>query len=222
LIGFTRSVSQIDLNGDLTPDNYLARGYEKPGSDYYSSWAIGAGGSYLIRPATRLHVSAEWYNGSNTTVIRSSSFSPGQGLPDITMELQANLDDVINIGAGIEHALSDRTSLYGALSLDQSALAKPYDSRFASAQWDLYHLTFGGATQLGASRVTGGIGYTWGGSDDYDLFDDFFPDNPAIAPVESDLHYSRLTLLMGFEIGGASKGPEDLHPKPEGAAPTGP
>ena len=41
-IGFTRAVNQFDVNGDLTPDNHLARGYEEPDSDYYSSWAIGA------------------------------------------------------------------------------------------------------------------------------------------------------------------------------------
>ena len=215
-IGFTRSVADVDLDGDQTPDNYLARGYDEPDSDYYSSWAIGAGGSYLFR-ATRLHLTAEWYKGSNTTVLRSDTFSPGEGLGDIQLELDANLDDVFNIGAGIEQPVSEMTSLFAGFTLDQSALAKPYDSRFASAQWDLYHLTVGAATRMRGSRITGGIGYTWGGTDEYDLFDDFFPNNDNIAPVESDLRYSRIMLLVGFEIGGSRATPEGSSTPPEGS-----
>lgn len=199
-IGFTRSVTGIDLDGDLDPDNYLARGYDDDlDADYSSAWAIGAGGSWLYQ-GTRLHLSAEWYRGVSSEVLHTDPFSPGQGLADIVLDLDAEFDDVLNVGVGLEQQITPHTSLYGAFSFDPSALATPYDSRFAVAQWDLYHLTVGAATRIHGSRVTAGLGYTWGGTDEYDLYRRFYPQSPTLAPVESDLRYSRLTLLIGFEI----------------------
>ena len=200
-IGFTRSLTGVDLDGDGTPDPYLLSGYEDDlDADYSSSWAIGAGGSWRHGKA-RLHLSAEWYNSVESDVLTSDPLSPGQGLPEIVLELDENLDDVVNVGAGVEYELRARTSLYGSFSLDQSALAEPHDPAFALARWDLYHLTVGAAARFLGSRITGGVGYAFGSADQESLFGAFDPDASPLDPGIIEMSYRRFTFLIGFELG---------------------
>ena len=200
-LGFTRSLTGVDLDGDGTPDPYLLSAYEDDiDADYSSSWAIGAGGSWRAGK-TRLHLSAEWYNSVEKDVLTSEPISPGQGLPEMVLELDENLDDVINVGTGIEYELQEKTSLYGAFSFDQSALGEPHDAAFALARWDLYHLTVGAAARFLGSRITGGIGYTFGSADQDRLFGQLDPDTAPLEPENIEMSYRQFTFLIGFELG---------------------
>jgi hypothetical protein len=207
-IGFTRSLTGVDLDGDQVPDNYLTRGFEDDvDADYRSSWAVGAGGVWR-HAKTRLHVSAEWFNGVEDEILTSEPLSPGPGLDDIVLELDQTLDDVIAFGVGVEHELSAQTSLYGAFTSDPSALADSHDPRSAVAIWDLYHLTVGVATKMMGSRITGGLGYSWGSSEQEDLFSDV--GNPqALDPAGFELSYRRFTFLVGFELGSKATSPAE-------------
>lgn len=195
----------IDLDGDQVPDTFLLRGYaDDLDADYRSSWAVGAGGSWLYGK-TRLHLSGEWYNSVQGEILASEPLSPGQGQDDIVLDLDQVLDDVFNAGVGVEQEISANTSLYSSFSVDQSPVAATQDPLLSTASWDLYHLSVGAATRFLGSRVTGGVGYSFGRADKPDLFGRFSPGGTPVDPGDFEMNYSRFTFLVGFELSGSKR-----------------
>ncbi len=201
-IGFTRSLTGVDVNGDQVPDELLVTAYQdKLDADYRSSWAVGIGGSWR-RNNTRFHASTEWFSSVHGTALKGPPVSASPDLDDIVQEMDQALDSVFNVGVGVEHEFNPRTSIYGAFALDQSPLADETDPRYATSSWDLYHLTFGGQVRAFGNRITGGIAYAWGGDEQKNVLPPVVPDRPPLVDLgEIRFDYSRLTFMIGFELG---------------------
>lgn len=171
---------------------------------YRSPWSVAAGASRSFGDDTRLHVSAEWFAPvSRYRILDASPFiaqSTGEQLDtDVTLEL----DDVLNVGVGLEHQYSERLNLYLSFSTDFSAARPSNDVATSLSGWDLYHFATGGSFQVGRYDVTLGGIFAFG-----DLVTprtlEFIPGD-AISrrlepPGSARVEYYRMTLVLGLSI----------------------
>jgi hypothetical protein len=194
----TLFVAGVDANQDGVPDPpTLATSTEEDlDSDYRSSWALGAGVSRL-GGATRLYASVEWFAavGRFTVIELPEDAAAPAGL---TQELGS----VLNAGIGIEHVLSDDVSVYGAFHTDFSASVGSARSNVAVSDWDLYHVSGGVSFRINDNRFTLGASWASGGKNralDSAVPPETVPDAELASQV--DIHYSKLTFLLGFVFG---------------------
>jgi hypothetical protein len=165
-------------------------------TDYRSSWAVGVGTSRRLG-RTRLYASAEWYAAIDRF--------PVIEIPDDAAEagsLTQQLGSVLNAGLGFEHVVNDDVSLYGAFHTDFSASVGDPSVNVAVSDWDLYHLSGGVSFRLRDNRFTLGASWATGGKQrplDSIVPPESLPDAGLAADV--DIHYSKLTFLLGFVFG---------------------
>lgn len=195
---YTVSATGVDANGDGRPDPPVLQTAtaEDLDSDYRSSWAIGAGASYL-RGNTRFFSSLEWYAPvGRFTVIEV------EGAPEAAGRLSQELGSVFNGGLGVEHVVNEDVSVYGAFHTDFSASVGGAQANVAVSDWDLYHLSGGFSFRIKDNRFT--VGALWAFGSKRRSLDRPLP--PALVPGAAidaavDIDYSRVTFLLGFEFG---------------------
>jgi hypothetical protein len=196
--GYTLSVSGVDANGDGRPDAPVleASALEGLDSDYRSPWAVGAGASRRVGQ-TRLYASAEWYGPVDRfTVIALPEGTPGAS--GLSQQLRA----VLNGGIGVERALSEGVSVYGAFHTDFSASTGDVRENVAISDWDLYHFSGGMSFRFRDNRFT--LGASWAvGSRKRPLQSPIPPEDVPVPALGQDvsIHYSKVTFLLGFVFG---------------------
>ncbi len=208
-IGFTRSATGVDLNGDGQPDNLLLNGLDESlSSDYKSPWAIAGGGAWR-RGSLQLHVTGEWF-------APVSQFAVLQGVTDTNVSkpiaIVQDLQTVFNGGVAAEYWLSgvtaDRgpssggTAVYGAFHTDFSASPVVGANEAATSNQDWYHVTGGTAFSLGRNRFSLGVEYSFGKK----TRDLRFGGLPASVPIVGEprpfeVRTSRWVLVVGYLFG---------------------
>lgn len=208
-LGFTRSATGSDLNGDGKPDNLLVNAYDDDlEAAYNSSWAF-SGGAAWRRGSLQWHASAEYFAPVHDFTILEGRTVDSAGRP---LTLVQQLDGVFNLGAGAEYwlggvsadkgAAAGGTVFYAAFITDFTASPDVARDEAASSNMNLYHASAGSAFNLGTSRFS--LGLTWAfGSKTRDFgFDALPPGVPIISeprPVET--RYSRLVFVLGYLFG---------------------
>jgi hypothetical protein len=208
-VGFTRSVTGVDLSGDGRPDNLLANGLEEGlDSTYRTSWAFAGGGAWR-RGNFQLHVSAEYFAPVDRFTVLLGQSAPPSGDP---LALTQRLEQVLNAGVGVEYWLggvsvddgqrSGGTVLYAAFATDQSASPVVVRGEASSSNQDHYHITGGTAFSVGSSRFTLGLSYAFGKKRrDLDI-GGLPPGVPVLGDGrEADLRFSRIVFVLGYLFG---------------------
>jgi len=204
--GFTRSATGVDLNGDGRPDNLLLNGLDENLDSYYkSSWAISAGGSWR-RGSLQVHASGEWFAAVSTFDVLQGKTDTNIGSP---ITLTQGLRSVFNAGAAVEYWLggvsaergssSGGTALYGGFRTDYSASPEVVVDEAATSNQNLCHVTGGTAFNLGSSRFSLGVEYTFGSKNRDFGFGGLPPGVPIIGrgiPVAT--HISRWVFMVGY------------------------
>ena len=101
---------------------------------------------------------------------------------------------MVNFGFGVEHRFSDKFQGYGAFFSDRSAKPQGKDEAIpvALADWDIWHISAGGAFVLANIDITLGASYGWGS-------DTLL--NPAPGEVQNtELDYRSIKVIFGFGI----------------------
>ena len=208
-LGFTRSATGSDLNGDGKPDNILVNGFDDElDSGYTSSWSVSAGGAWR-RGSLQAHASAEFFAPVDAFAILEGRSLGTSGEPIRLIEQRGS---VFNAGVGAEYWLggidaddgpsSGGTVFYAALATDFSSSPDVLRNEAASSNIDLYHLSAGSAFSLGTSRFSLGVTWAFGGKTRDFGFDALPPTVPVIGesfPVKT--HYSRFVFVLGYLFG---------------------
>ncbi len=196
--GYTLFTAGIDAEGDGRVDlpTLSTEAAKKLDSNYRSSWAIGVGGAKR-HGSTRIYASAEWFapvGAFNLLALPERSARPGL--------LAEKLKDVLNAGIAIEHIRSEDVSFYGAFHTDFSAATEKTEESVAVSDLNLYHFSGGASFKIQGNRFTLGALLATGSKTRIPTS----PLPPGSLPGygldrEIDLHYTRITLLLGFEVG---------------------
>lgn len=201
-VGYTRSLSGVDANGDGVPDPPFLETRTQEGlpTDYRSAWALGAGASWR-RGDTRFHLSAEWFAPVDRFTVLA--LPPEESGSTGGVELTQQLEGVINAGLGVEHDFGNDVSLYGAFRTDFSASTGDPTVNVAISDWNLYHASAGVSFRIGDSRFT--LGATGSvGSRTRPIATPLPPEDLPAAGLATpvDIRYRRLVFLLGFLFGG--------------------
>jgi hypothetical protein len=194
----TVSLAGVDADQDGAPDPPTLQGGEAEDLDAYykSSWAVGAGASRAFGP-TRVYASAEWFAPVDRfTVIELPEGNANAG------RLTQELGSVLNAGVGFERVMSPDVSIYGAFHTDFSASVGSARANVAISDWDIYHFSGGLSFRINDNSFT--MGVSWAkGAKQRALDSTIPPESVPQAPLASevDIHYSKLTFLLGFVFG---------------------
>ena len=203
---YDRSIINLDINNDGTPESSLASNYQDKASvTYRSPLSIGAGMSYRLggeKGTSVIHLSLEWFSGLNEyTVIDTDDFTAQTSGETISNDFTMSLSPVLNWGIGFEQIFSDRLTMYGSFIKDGSALSPSSDSRLALSSYDLYHISWGSAFSLFGFHITFGLGFGFGSTTDY-IYPHIGGNNngnyTALDPVQVSYKYRRILALVGF------------------------
>lgn len=196
--GYTVFTTGIDANGDgrADPPTLSTEAAEHLDSHYRSSWAIGIGGSKR-HGSTRVYVSAEWFAPVGAFFL--IALPEGSVRPGLLTE---KLVDVLNAGIAVEYIRSENVSLYGAFHTDFTAATENPEESIALSDLNLYHVSAGASFKIQGNRFTLGALLATG-SKTRTPTSPLPPDSLPGYGLERDidLHYTRVTLLLGFEFG---------------------
>ena len=208
-LGFTRSATGADLNGDGKLDNLLVNAYDEDlDAGYDSSWAFSAGASWR-RGSFQFHTSAEYFAPVESFVILEGRTADSAGRPLTLVQQQ---DGVFNLGGGAEYWLGGVTAdkgpstggtvLYAAFITDFTSSPEVVRNEAASANMNLYHLSAGSAFSLGTSRFSLGLTWAYGQNNRNFGLDRLPPSVPVMGePRPVTTRYSRLVFVLGYLFG---------------------
>lgn len=164
LFGWGSANYNIGLFSSETPENNTlqAQHYEDLDADYKSPMSVAAGISYLFE-RTGLHLTVEWFDRVDEFRVMSlEGFAIDIGDQEIYPTLVHSLDDVFNIGIGINRWISEGVAIYGALTTDFSAYKSREESMLSFTNWDIYHATVGSSFTFYHIDFTLGLCYSFG------------------------------------------------------------
>ena len=208
-VGFVRSATGADLDGDGRSDSLLANGLDQElDSSYKSSWAY-AGGAAWRRGSLQLHASVEYFAPVDRfIVLQGQSLSPAGEPVTLTQELRG----VLNGGIGAEYWLGGAsvdtaarhggTVIYGAFATDRTASPEVEANEASTSNQDHYHLTGGTSFSVGSSRFSLGVSYAFGSKRRNFGFGGLPPSVPIIGEGrEIDVSFSRISFVLGYLFG---------------------
>lgn len=202
---YNSSVSGLDIDGDGVEDPFLASNIQTDvPAAFQSSWAIGVGGAFSFGDS-RLHLSAEWFGDQNQfTALDTEAFTAQVPADRIENDLTGEYASVLNWGVGIEHTLSDRTSLYASYSLDHSAVASQAESDLVLTEYDIDRFGGGASFSVGGTEIM--LGVVWAGGTgtfprlvDFDKLD--VREDVLAGTEQVGLQFREWTIVFGFELG---------------------
>jgi len=197
--GYTVSAQGADLDGDGTIDSVLRNNLVKDTpAEFHSSWAVAAGVTWRDDRRS-VNVNAEWFAPVDEFSIMDVE---GAGIPGVFEQgYSQELKSVLNVGVGYSHRFSSGVELYGAAHTDFSAAPDSRSGNVATSTWNLYHVTAGTSFTVSGSRFTLGLSYAVG-SNRTALGGNLPPGTPILGePIDPDVRYSRLSLVVGFLFG---------------------
>jgi hypothetical protein len=162
LYGKGRAAFNASVTGGAAPPLLSASTQKGLAATYRSPWAVAAGASWRGE-RTVVHTTVEWFAGVDPYEILSPEPAPVAGSAStIPMTFQGAAEGVVNFGAGVEHRLADRVTLYGGAARNASSW-RPESETLAT--WDLVDVTAGLSFHRGPARLALGVGYAWGSED---------------------------------------------------------
>lgn len=205
-VGRTDITVNQGVGGTGLPPPTVAVDYqENLSSSYHSPLAIGAGGSYALGPdneLTTVHASVEWYNSvGHYSLLSPLPFTPATGGAALSGTVQQQLQSVVNVGVGLEHAFGPKFTGYASFRTDQSALGPAQDNNSLVARWDLRHVTGGVQWTIGRSDIVLGGDFAFGAttqSSDIGMTSSGAP----LVPAGARVGYEAFTLIFGFRLAG--------------------
>lgn len=210
ILGDGTVYENISLAGVFTPENpvevppYLqANRQEGLAATWKSPLSIAAGGAMRFGP-TRVHLTAEWFNSIEHYQIVKPEAYEIQSAPGGTAryELGYAARSVFNYGLGLDHAFTEKFSLYAAYRKDHSATPDNLGNEVSVATWDLNHVSSGISFQFLSMEFTTGLQYSWG-DDETRGFMDFGDGENGDANgrfADQRVTYRRLKALLGFNL----------------------
>jgi len=160
------------------------------------SVAVGAGRTFGL---TKVHVAMEYFTSVPLqTVIDSAPFvgqSDGREYPTAVREA---LDDVLNVGLGVEQEFSENVHAYFGFHTDFSAAGDNPEANLSSTRWNYYHISGGATLSAVGRRFTLGGNLALGG--DELVIDPNDPFAPIGFPPEVPVSSYKLTVLLGFSF----------------------
>lgn len=186
-----------------TPAQVVTDFQEKLPAKYRSPLSVAAGVSRSFGE-TRLHVAGEWFAPVGEYRLLDPRSFTGQTTGEVlSTDVTLRLDDVFNVGIGLEQRYTERLNLYMSFSTDMSATPPGPDVARVLTGWDLYHFAAGGSFQVGRYDVTLGGIFAFG-----DLLTpqtlEVIPGDPISRrleqPGDARVEYYRVTLVLGVSI----------------------
>jgi hypothetical protein len=203
----TNSVTGLDINGDGLPDSALSNG-TAPSLDahYQSSWSV-AGGAAWRRGSLQLHASGEWFAATGFFDVMNGPATEGTGLQ---LTVVQDLKAVFNGGVGAEYWFggvqaglrAHGTAVYGAFSTDFTASPDIIANEASTSSLNLYHLTGGTSFDVGSSRFSLGVAYSFGSRERTFGLVGVPPGVPVLGegkPIRNG--YGRWTFMLGYLFG---------------------
>lgn len=193
LHGAGQSAWNASIAGNAAPPLLSASSQDGLEATYHSPWSV-AGGATWRGTRTTLHTTVEWFSGVAPYEILSPEPAPVAGSA-VTFPLvfEGAADSVVNFGAGLEHRIGSRFTLYGGAARNASSW-RPESETLAA--WDLVDVTAGVSLDRGGSRLALGVGYAWGSED---LPRVITP--PGQAGSVTSARFSRWTFSLGGSLG---------------------
>jgi hypothetical protein len=195
LHGSGRSAFNASVAGDVQRPLLAASSQSGLEASYRAPWSV-AGGASWRGARTTVHTTIEWFAGVDPYEILSPDPAPVAGRPEtIPLTFGGASDSVVNFGAGVEHQLVGRFTLYGGAARNASSWRAESETL---ATWDLVDVTAGLSVQRGGSRLALGVGYAWGSEDLPRVVTPPAGDPSPVSPAR----FSRWTFSVGGSIGG--------------------
>ncbi len=187
----------VNENGD--PLTEIANNFQTGlGATYKSPLSVAFGAGRSFGP-TSLHLSLEYFARlSAYTVVDAQPFTGQTSGLDYDPKIVEELDDVVNLGVGVERVFSDDVLGYFGFHTDFNAASTNPRANLSLTKWDFYHVS-GGATLNAA-----GTSFTLGGNlalaSDQIVIDQGDPFAPIGVPPELQASSYKLTVLLGFSF----------------------
>ncbi|HEX9723146.1 MAG TPA: hypothetical protein VGC53_02570 [Vicinamibacteria bacterium] len=158
-------------------------------ADYGSPFSIAFGGARRFG-RSRIHLSAEWFDGvGQKNILEPEPFASQSSGETIRYDTSYQLDAVLNAAVGLEHRFESDLQIYAAFSTDFSAAPSDSGSNSTLASWDIYHLSGGSTLAVAGQEVTLGLIYSFGSS--------AIGENELGLSPDLGVSYRRLTFVIG-------------------------
>jgi hypothetical protein len=203
------SVAGVDIDGDGTPDSYLAANRQEGLSPTFRSpLSLAVGASYRWQ-GTGLHFTAEWFDDlKEQWVMEPEPFTRQTTGEMSTHDLSFHGRSVLNWGVGLDTRLSRQATLFASFRSDYSALSHDSVSEILMATWDLWHASLGAHFDFLDIEFNTGLEYSFGQSTSDPGSQFTRQENHVFAgeasPVEVD--YRRIKVLLGLNLPFGPKG----------------
>jgi hypothetical protein len=193
-----------DNDGDGKQDTWAAAHVQKDvDAKFQNPFAVGFGTTLKIMD-TNIYMSTEWFSG----VQRFDVISPAEFESQIGGEILYNgvtheLQDVLNIGLGLQHSFNENISVNSSFTSDFSARAPGTETNLSVASWDIFHFFIGASIKFQKSEFTLGVGYAFG-TNSYELSkwrlstNKFNSVNSELSEI--DFKYQNYKIIFGFSI----------------------
>ncbi|UCF19492.1 MAG: hypothetical protein JSU87_16475 [Gemmatimonadota bacterium] len=207
-IGLDETVIAADLSQDGSSVSQVVSDFQDDlSADWKSPFSIAGGLSYSRRGGTRLHASAEWFDGVGPfTVMDAGPVATDDPTEVRDADVTEEFGSVLNAGFGVEQRFSENVEGYASFRTDFSAADPDTGASASVTSWDIYHLAAGATFTVGRSDFTLGAVYGFGDAPTAARLT-LIPDGEVAEPgVESedlnrlDARFRRLTFILGFAI----------------------
>jgi hypothetical protein len=190
-------IGDTDLDGISDSEAVISHG-EDLGAEFRSPLSLAIGGSYRWT-STTLHATAEFFASIDEyQVMYAPAPQDAPGVTTLPAEFVHAAEDVFNIGFGVEHRFSEKTTAYVSFITDRSAYRETEGLNIATSTWDIWHINGGVGFTLGGTDLTLGGGIAWG-SNPIQGTTDSEGDLPATVEA-SQIKYSRVKAILGFAL----------------------
>ena len=193
-----------DKDEDGNQDTWSAVHVQKDvESNFQTPFAIGFGTTYKMKN-TNIYFSAEWFGAVKIfDVIAPVEFESQIGGDILYNGVTHELQDVLNIGIGLQHTFNEQISVNASFTTDFSARVQGTETNLSVASWDIYHFFIGTTLNISKSEFTLGVGYAFG-TNSYD-FSKWRISTNKIDSMNSDLNdikfkYHNYKIVIGFSI----------------------
>jgi hypothetical protein len=171
-------------------------------SDYRSGLTLGTGLGWTIG-GTRIHASAEWFEGvERFTALDADDFVPQTGGEVLVNDMTVEYRSMFNWGIGVEQNAGG-SQLFASVSTDNSAAnpGAPVNTDATLTAYDLLRVGGGASFSLGRADIMVGLAWAAGRSPFLQLFDltDLDPGFDLDDLDETDLELSQWSVVVGFE-----------------------
>jgi hypothetical protein len=166
-------------------------------ADFHSPLSIAVGLTRRLG-GTKVHLTAEWFDGvENTDVLDPEVFLSQPGGEPIDLSVTYEMKSVFNGGVGIEHHFNEGLTGYGSFRTDFSG--NVVGSKSTMSNWDIYHVTGGVRISSPKAGITLGGALSFGDSPTFQRLNLADPDQVGdIAQVHVD--YFRAMGILGFNF----------------------